>query len=84
MFRGKEHTPMAHVCADRGTFVIENPCSLVQVLQGASYTVAHIHTYPMNFEGMTDLPCSAVAEIRQPEDSFPMIIWCSRFLFIIL
>ena len=60
---GKEHTPTDQICADRGTFVIENLCNLSKVLQGAPYAKAHIHTYPMNFEGMTGLPCRVVAEV---------------------
>ena len=52
-------------CADRSSFVIENPCCLGQVLQETSYAVAHIHTCPMNFEEMTSLPGRVVAEITQ-------------------
>ena len=84
MLRDKEHTPMIHVCADRSTSVIENLCSSVQIFPKTSYAVAHIHTYPMNFKGMTGLPCHVVAEITQQGDSFPINIWRSRFLFIIL
>ena len=53
MFHDKEHNPMVHVCADCSTFVIETTCRLAQVLQETLYAVAHIHTCPMNFEGMT-------------------------------
>lgn len=63
MRRGNEHTPMDQLCADHGTFVIENLCNLSQVLQGKPYVNVHVHTYPMNFEGMTGLPCRVVADI---------------------
>ena len=61
--RGKEHTPTDQVCAGRGTFIIENLCNLSQLLQGKSYAKVHFHTYLMNFEGMTGLPCRVVAEV---------------------
>ena len=58
--RGKEHTPKDQYCADRGVFIIENLCNLGAVLaQGERFTA---HTYPMNFGGMTGLPCRVVAE----------------------
>lgn len=60
---GAEHTPTDQLCADHGTFVIENLCNLAQVLQGAAHCKARFHTYPMNFEGMTGLPCRVVADI---------------------
>lgn len=60
---GAEHTPTDQLCADHGTFVIENLCNLALVLGGAQYAKAHFHTYPMKFEGMTGLPCRVVAEI---------------------
>lgn len=62
MRNGQEHTPADQLCADHGTFVIENLWGLGRVLQGAPYAKAHFHTYPMNFEGMTGLPCRVVAE----------------------
>ncbi len=59
--RGREHTPKDQYCAERGCFVIENLCSLKSVLDcGGRFTA---HTYPMNFSGMTGLPCRVIAEI---------------------
>lgn len=59
--RGREHTPKDQLCADRGCFVIENLCHLQDVLaQGGAFTA---HTYPMNFTGITGLPCRVVAEV---------------------
>lgn len=59
--RGSEHTPKDRYCADRGTFVVENLCSLRSLLdRGGSFTA---HTYPMNCTGITGLPCRVIAEI---------------------
>lgn len=56
--RGKEHTPKDHYCANQGVFVIENLCNLKAVVGECI-----IHTYPMNFAGMTGLPCRVIAEV---------------------
>lgn len=59
--RGKEHTPKDQYCADRGVFVVENLCNLKSVVENGRVFVAH--TYPVNYTGMTGLPCRVVAEI---------------------
>lgn len=59
--RGKEHTPCDRACAERGTFVVENLCNLKAVLDAGGRFLAH--TYPMNFEGISGLPCRVIAEI---------------------
>ena len=61
--RGPEHTPADQRCADRGAFVVENLCRLDQVLAGRPVARCTMHTYPMNFSGMTGLPCRVVAEL---------------------
>lgn len=59
--RGKEHVPADQYCADNGVFVIENLCGLSRLLDaGGSFTAC---TYPMNFAGMTGLPCRVVARL---------------------
>ena len=59
--RGKEHVPADQRCADAGTFVIENLCSLKTLGDwGGRFTA---HTYPMNYTGMTGLPCRVIAEV---------------------
>lgn len=60
--RGIEHTPKDQYCADRGVFIIENLCNLGKVLNGKSEKKFMANTYPINFEGMTGLPCRVVAE----------------------
>ena len=58
--RGREHTPKDQYCADRGVFIIENLCHLGPVAAaGPNFTA---HTYPVNYTGMTGLPCRVVAE----------------------
>ncbi len=59
--RGREHTPMDQYCAERGCFVIENLCNLGAVVEQGGRFVAH--TYPVNFTGVTGLPCRVVAEV---------------------
>ncbi len=59
--RGREHTPMDQRCADHGAFVVENLCNLQKLAETESTFTAH--TYPMNYEGMTGLPCRVVAEL---------------------
>ena len=60
--RGKEHIPKDQLCAEHGTFVVENLCNLgLLVEQGKDFSV---NTYPMNFSGMTGLPCRVIAKIK--------------------
>ena len=59
--RGREHVPADQRCADQNCFVIENLCGLKAVLQQGGRFIAH--TYPMNFTGVTGLPCRVVAEV---------------------
>jgi len=61
--RGKDHTPKDQYCADKGVFIVENLCRLDQVLRGKKFNNFVANTYPINFEGMTGLPCRVVAEI---------------------
>ncbi|MBR5285802.1 MAG: cyclase family protein [Clostridia bacterium] len=58
--RGKEHTPTDQYCADKGTFIIENLCNLKKLL-GRDFIA---NTYPMNYVGITGLPCRVIAEIE--------------------
>lgn len=58
--RGGEHTPADQRCADRGVFVVENLCGLQALVAAGGRFIAH--TYPVNYSGMTGLPCRVVAE----------------------
>ena len=57
--RGKEHTMTDQYCADHGVFVIENLCNLKELADKKDIV---FHTYPLNFAGMSGLPCRVVAE----------------------
>ena len=61
--RGAEHTPADQKCADQGTFVIENLCGLEKLLGHRDGFI--IRTYPMNFSGMTGLPCRVIVELKE-------------------
>ncbi|MEE8809452.1 hypothetical protein [Lactimicrobium sp.] len=61
--RGAEHTKTDQFCADHGIFIIENLCHLKD-LCGLKKPCL-IHTYPMNYTGMTGLPCRVVAETEE-------------------
>jgi len=63
--RGKEHIPKDRFCAERGVFVIENLCSLQKIVDAGGRCV--VHTYPVNYLGMSGLPCRVVAEIAEKE-----------------
>ena len=58
-----EHTPTDQICADRGTFIVENVCNLAAVLDGQKSAHFTAGTYPVNFVGMTGLPCRVVARV---------------------
>jgi kynurenine formamidase len=60
---GKEHTPTDQYCADRNVFVVENLCSLRELLSGKITNIFKANTYPMNFTGMSGLPCRVIAEL---------------------
>ncbi len=61
--RGKEHTPTDQVCADHGIFIVENLCNLSAVLKGSSHARFKAYTFPVNFSGITGLPCRVVAGV---------------------
>ena len=63
MRRGGEHTPKDQYCADRGVFIIENLCNLGELLGGEKTARFVARTFPVNFDGMTGLPCRVVAEV---------------------
>ena len=63
--RGAEHHPADMYCAERGTFVVENLCNLDKVLGGKSAAFFEAGTYPVNFAGMSGLPCRVVARVYE-------------------
>lgn len=61
--RGKEHQKMDQYCADRGVFIVENLCNLKNLIDLGNKKII-INTYPINFEGMSGLPCRVVAKLN--------------------
>lgn len=61
--RGKEHTPADQRCADRDVFVLENLCNLDRLIPGPAGGKIFLYTFPVNFAGLTGLPCRVAAEI---------------------
>lgn len=59
--RGKEHPCKDQYCADNGVFIIENLCNLNDLVNLKTNLI--IYTFPMNYEGMSGLPCRVLAEI---------------------
>lgn len=59
--RGAEHTPMDGYCADNGVFIIENLCNLDKVLDGKKQADFTAGIYPVNFTGISGLPCRVIA-----------------------
>ncbi len=57
------HAQADQYCADHHIFVIENLANLDMVLQKAQGRRFLVHTYPVNYAGLSGLPCRVVAEI---------------------
>lgn len=58
-----EHFRADQYCADNGVFVIENLANLEILLAAAKGQPFLVHTYPVNYEGLTGLPCRVIAEV---------------------
>lgn len=58
-----EHPQADQYCADHGVFVIENLANLEILLAAVKDQPFLVHTYPVNYEGLTGLPCRVVAEV---------------------
>lgn len=61
--RGKEHPPADQRFAEHNAYIVENLCNLDKVLQGRPKAGFTAQTFPMNFTGMTGVPCRVVAKI---------------------
>ena len=59
--QGVEHTPADQYCADRGVFVIENMVNLKELVGKK----CKVHTYPLNYTGISGLPCRIIADIKE-------------------
>jgi len=59
--RGEEHTPIDKYCADKGVFIIENLCNLDKVLNSKNIVEFQVGIYPVNFTGLSGIPCRVIA-----------------------
>lgn len=57
-----EHPQIDRYCADHDVFVIENLTNLDLLLKETKNRDFIVHTYPVNYEGLSGLPCRVVAE----------------------
>jgi kynurenine formamidase len=60
--RGGEHTPTDQHCADNDVFVVENIANLDLLYRKVKNNPFRIYTAPVNFSGMSGLPCRVIAE----------------------
>jgi len=58
-----EHAQADRLCAEAGTFVVENLYGLANLAAAVGSHSFTVHTYPMRLEGATGLPCRVVAEV---------------------
>lgn len=61
--KAAEHSRADRYCADNGVFVIENLANLEKLLTAVKGRAFVVHTYPVNYVGLTGLPCRVIAEI---------------------
>lgn len=58
-----EHPQADQFCADHGIFIIENMNNLDMLLRETGGRAFVIHTYPVNYKGLSGLPCRIIAEV---------------------
>ncbi len=58
-----KHVKVDHHCADHGVFIIENLNNVDQLLEVAADRAFEIFCLPLNYKGLTGLPCRVVAEV---------------------
>ncbi len=58
-----EHVRADQYCADHEVFVIENLANLEILFAAVKGQPFLVHTYPVNYEGLSGLPCRVVAEV---------------------
>ncbi len=61
--RGPEHQIKDQHCADRNVFIVENLCNLKSLLGNESSRAFTANTYPMNYSGVTGLPCRVTGRL---------------------
>lgn len=59
----KEHHRIDAYCADNNVFIIENIINLDILIEKSQNKHFTVYTFPMNFTGMTGLPCRVIAKL---------------------
>ncbi len=60
--KASEHPQADKYCADHDIFVVENLNNLALLIKAVDTHDFIVHTYPVNYKGLTGLPCRVVAE----------------------
>ena len=79
--RGREHTPKDQYCAEHGVFIIENLCNL-KALTACEKLI--LYTLPMNYAGVTGLPCRVVAETGKEIPKFDSLDHRIRYVHLLM
>jgi kynurenine formamidase len=58
-------------CAAENVFVVENLCNLAALAQAAGDHPFVVYCAPLNFRGLTGLPCRVVAEVPESPVAAP-------------
>jgi kynurenine formamidase len=61
--RPSEHKKADLLCAESGTFVVENVYGLEKLIEKAEGNTFIVHCYPMRLMNATGLPCRVIAEV---------------------
>jgi kynurenine formamidase len=58
-----KHFQVDQRCAAQNVFIVENLCNLDRLAQAAGSRTFVVYCAPLNFRGLTGLPCRVVAEV---------------------
>jgi kynurenine formamidase len=67
--RPAKHREVDERCAAQNVFVVENLCNLETLANAAAGRSFTVYCAPLNFRGLTGIPCRVVAEVTSPVDS---------------
>jgi kynurenine formamidase len=64
-----KHFQVDQRCAARNVFIVENLCNLDKLAQVVGNSTFVVYCAPLNFRGLSGLPCRVVAEVSPSEAS---------------
>ena len=67
--RPAKHRAVDERCAAQNVFVVENLCNLEVLASTAAGHPFTVYCAPLNFRGLTGIPCRVVADVTLPVDS---------------